>query len=377
MSDSTPVSSKPKFSLSRVLTVLLPLMLLTVGGVLYWNKTIEAETKAANEKTVLAKLGISDTGKSTPKLLDTKFTDADSNLVADPPKDPAQFIDPETIVFSYIGADDSDRQQQVWQEFTAAVAAATKKNVEYLIITKPDDQIKLLKASKLHLTAINTGKVPEAVRDAGFVPDVTFADAEGKVGHTMKFLVPADSKITKPEQLRNVQIAFVNRGSNSGFKAPLVMLMKEQGLQPLRDFDYRFTFSHDDSIAGIASKNYPAAPVASDMLARAEARGDIKPDQYRVINESEWFPSAALGHVYNLKPELVEQIKKVYKDFVWTGTGLEKEFAPSGIVKFAPADYKQQWSLIRRIDDALGPEPTVDPEMKKEPEIPETEKMAE
>ena len=109
------------------------------------------------------------------------------------------------------------------------------------------------------------------------------------------------------------------------------------------------------------------------MLARAEARGEIKPEQYRVLNESELFPSAALGHAYNLKPELVEQIKTVYRDFVWTGTGLEKEFGPSGIVKFTPADYKQQWSLVRRIDDVLGPDPAV----TTGPEIPEAEPMAE
>lgn len=372
MSDNDPVSGQPKFSLSRVLTLLLPLMLVTVGGVLYWNKSIEAETRENNEKVALKKLGLDQTGQQEPKLLDIKFLDADGDLVADPPKDPAQLIEPETIIFSYIGAEDSERQKAVWQEFTAAVAAATNKKVEYLVIPTPQEQLELLKNGKLHLTAINTGKVPEAVREGGFVPDVTFADAEGKVGHTMKFLVPADSKITKPEQLRGQRIAFVNRGSNSGFKAPMVFLMKDQGLKPLRDFEWLFTYNHDESISGIASKTYPAAPVASDMLARAEARGDIKPSQYRVINESELFPSAALGHVYNLKPELVEQIKSVYKDFNWTGTGLEKEFGPSGIVKFAPANYKQQWSLIRRIDDALGPDPAI----TSGPDIPE-EEMAE
>ena len=373
MSEKTPISGKPKFSLSRVLSLLLPLMLVTVGGVLYWNKTIEAEAREINEKSTLKKLGLDENNKPQPKVLAAEFTDADGDLVADPPQDPAQFIEPETIVFSYIGAEDSARQKVVWQEFTVAVATATGKKVDYLVINTPEEQLAALKSGKLHLTAFNTGNVPAAVRESGFVPAVTFADAQGNVGHRMKFLVPADSKITKPEQLRGQRIAFVNRRSNSGFKAPMVFLMKDLGLQPLRDFEWLFTYSHDESIAGIASKTYPAAPVASDILARAEARGEIKPEQYRVINESELFPSAALGHAYNLKPELVAQIKSVYKDFDWTGTGLGKEFGPSGIVKFAPADYKQQWSLIRRIDDALGPDPAI----TSGPEIPEPEKMEE
>jgi len=369
MCASNQSNARAAFSATRLLAVLVPVVLLIVGGVLYWNKTIEDDAKAANEKTILAKLGLNDTAKLEPKVLDRKFTDANGDLVADAPTDVAALVDPETIVFSYIGADDSARQKEVWQEFMAALAAATNKRVEYLILTKPEDQLAALKDGKLHVTAFNTGNVPAAVRTAGFVPDVVFADVAGNVGHTMKLLVPAGSKITKPEQLRGQPIAFVNRRSNSGFKAPMVYLMKDLGLRPVRDFEVLFTYSHDESIAGIASKEYAAAPVASDMLARAEARGEIKPEQYRVLNESELFPSAALGHVYNLKPELVAQIQSVYKDFVWTGTGLEKEFGPSGIVKFAPADYKQQWSLVRRIDDVLGP----DPEIMLGPEIPEAE----
>jgi phosphonate transport system substrate-binding protein len=152
--------------------------------------------------------------------------------------------------------------------------------------------------------------------------------------------------------------------------------MNDYNLAPVRDYDWAFTHGHDESIRGIATSTYVAAPVASDMLARATARGEIKPEQYRVIYESELFPSAALGHVYNLHPDLVEKIKGVYAKFEWAGTGLEKEFGPSGVAKFVPADYKQQWSLIRRIDDALGPDPVIpiDSEFPESEETPE-EKM--
>jgi phosphonate transport system substrate-binding protein len=354
MSNTMPTAGHPKFSLPRVLATLVPLMLLIGGGMWYWKNQIDTRTKETIEQTTYAKLGID---KPQKKTLDKKFTDADGDLVADAPKDPAQFVEPARLVFSYVGAEDSERQKEVWKEFIAALATATEKPVDFLIINTPDEQLEALKSGKLHLTAVNTGNVPAAVRECGFVPDVTLAESSGKIGHTMKLLVPSDSKITKPEELRGQRIAFVNRRSNSGFKAPIVLLMKDYNLKPLRDFEWLFTYSHDDSIAGIANKTYPAAPVASDMLARAEARGEIKPEQYRVISESELFPPVALGHVYNLKPELVAKINAVYKDFNWSGTGLEKEFGPSGIVKFVPADYKQQWFMIRLIDDAMGPDP--------------------
>ena len=36
--------------------------------------------------------------------LDERFQDADGNLVADPPKEPSEWLDPETLKFSYLAA---------------------------------------------------------------------------------------------------------------------------------------------------------------------------------------------------------------------------------------------------------------------------------
>ncbi len=370
MSDPVSKTAPQKFSLLRVLAVLIPSALLVVGVIYFLSNKIQADAQANDERLILEKLRL---GKPKNNRLAAEFTDANNDLVADAPTDAAKLVNPDTLIFSYIGAEDSERQKEVWQEFLAAIAAATDKKVEYLVLKTPDEQLAALKGSKLHLTGVATGAVPLAVRDYGFVPDFTLAAADGQSGHTMKLLVPAASKIREIEDLRGQRLAFVDYKSNSGYKAPLVLLMNDYNLVPVRDFDWAFTHGHDESIRGIASNTYNAAPVASDMLARATARGEIKPEQYRVIYESELFPSAALGHAYNLHPDLVTKIKDVYAKFTWTGTGLEKEFGPSGVAKFVPADYKQQWSLIRRIDDALGPDPVI----PIEPETPEPEKMAE
>jgi phosphonate transport system substrate-binding protein len=130
--------------------------------------------------------------------------------------------------------------------------------------------------------------------------------------------------------------------------------MYDFGLQPERDFEWSFTFGHDESIRGISVGDYEVAAVASDLLARAEARGDIKPDQYKVIYTSERFPPVALGYAYNLKPELAEKIKESFVGFTWEGTALETEFAEGDQNAFVPVNYKDDWSLVRRIDDAMG-----------------------
>ena len=181
-------------------------------------------------------------------------------------------------------------QQEVWKEFLEAIAANTGKKVEYLVIETPNEQLLALKEGKLHLAGINTGNVPTAVSACGFVPAYTLAKADGSFGYKMQIIVPAKSSIKSVEELKGHRIALTDRLSNSGFKAPLVLLMNDVGLYPQRDFEWSFTFGHDESIRGIATGEYEAAPIASDMLARAVSRDEIKDDQYRVIYESDGFP---------------------------------------------------------------------------------------
>ena len=346
---SRPASSD--FSMRRVLTVLIPLVALVACIFFYQRQAIEAEARQNSEKLMIEKLGLS---KPTKNRLDSQFTDENGDLVADTPKDKAQQIDPDRLVFSYIGASDAQRQQEVWKDFVDALSTATGRTVEYLVIETPDDQLRALKDGKLHIAGINTGNVPTAVSACGFVPVCTLGRPDGTYGYTMKVIVPATSLAKSVDDLRGKRLALTDRLSNSGFKAPLVLLMNDFGLYPQRDFEWSFTFGHDESIRGIIAGDYDAAPVASDMLARAESRDDIQKDQYRVIYESERFPPAALGYVYRLKPDLAEKIKEVFSSFKWEGTGLEKEFAATGVTSFVPVDYKDDWSLIRRIDDTMG-----------------------
>ena len=55
-----------------------------------------------------------------------------------------------------------------------------------------------------------------------------------------------------------------------------------------------------------------------------------------------------------MKPELSEKVREAIYSFDWSGTGVGKEFAALGADRFVPIDYKNDWALIRRIDDAMG-----------------------
>ena len=348
---AAPCSERNSFSPLRVLSILVPAAALVIGFSVYKRHAIESEVQQEGERLLLGTLGLSNPAKNR---LNAKFVDANGDLVADVPADASQQIDPDPLVFSYVGGSDSERQQAVWKEFLDALAAATGKKVEYLVLTSADEELLALQEGRLHVAGVNTGNVPAAVNTCGFVPVCTFGDNEKRTGYQVQIIVPAKSKIKDVYDLRGKEVALTERGSNSGFKAPLVLLMSDFDLRPQRDFDWVFTYGHDNSIQGIAAGKYEAAPVASDMLARAVARGDINAEDYRVIFASERFPKAAIGYVYNLKPELAAKVTEVLTNFAWAGSGLEKEFGPSGGTSFVPVNYKDDWSLIRRIDDAMG-----------------------
>ena len=170
----------------------------------------------------------------------------------------------------------------------------------------------------------------------------------------MKIIVPADSPIKDLGDLKGHRMTFVRPRSNSGCTAALVMLMKDHNLQPERDYSWGFSFGHENSIKYVAEHKFEAAAVASDILARMAARGDIAKDSFRVIYESEPFPPGVIGYVYNLTPGLQKQIGDALLSFNWAGTGLEKKFGASGWVKYAAVNYKEDWKAVREIRQTGG-----------------------
>jgi phosphonate transport system substrate-binding protein len=170
----------------------------------------------------------------------------------------------------------------------------------------------------------------------------------------MQIIVPADSPIQNLKDLKGRELTLTEPGSNSGFKAPLVYLSKE-GLQPGRDYVLRYSNGHRESIEGIAQKTFQAAAVASDVVKRAMADEPplIRKEQFRVIYQSENFPTAGFGYVWNLNPELAEKVKKAFFRFEWKGTGVEKEFGASDQTKFVAVSFKNDFAAVRAIDDAI------------------------
>ncbi len=323
-----------------------------VGAVLY---VVQIQKPTQDYVTQIKSLQLNMTGLNSPVVnrLDDKYIDHDGDMVADPPVKSSELIDPDTLAVSYLATEDPERYRDAFKEFCDNLAKVTGKHVRYELYKDADDELHALRNGKLHVAAFGTGTVPLAVDAAGFVP-VSRLGGAGENGYRMLIIVPNDSPITTIDDLKGHELGLTEPTSNSGYKAALVLLLQNKGMKPEFDFHVRYSGGQETSISKIADKTYEAAAVASDVLDRQVANGAIKRDQYQVIYKSELFPTAALGYAYNLKPELAAKVKSALLNFPWAGTGLEKEFGGGGETKFIPVNYKDDWALVRHIDDAIG-----------------------
>lgn len=154
--------------------------------------------------------------------------------------------------------------------------------------------------------------------------------------------------------IRGKTLAFTSPTSNSGFKAPSAILKADFDMIPDRDFEAVYSGKHDNSILGVANRDYPAASIANSVLSRMISRDVIKEGDVVSIYKSQTFPTTGFGVAHNLDPELKEQIRDAFFSFAWEGTSLQREFEKSNEGQFLPMTYKEFWEVIRKIDTANG-----------------------
>lgn len=317
------------------------------GYVYYTEGRVEPPDQEAAFRRLVAELEVY-------RKLDPAYADADGDLVADRPADEAKLVRPAELRFTGIPTDDPDETRAAWKDVFDRLAAAGLKAAFADDIRSPTDQLAAVKAGTLHLTAFNTGLVPGAVNTAGFVPLFCPADAAGKYGYTAEIVVRADSPAKTPADLKGKEVALVAMSSNSGGRAPLVILKDKFGLLPGRDYKFVMAGDQRQAIRQLAAGRHDAACVASDLLAREEAAGKlVKPGQFRAVyqDQGQVFPPLCFGVPHTLHPEVVAKVKAVLAEFPIPGSSLAAKYPQDA--KFAAVDYKKDWESVRAVEAAL------------------------
>lgn len=283
--------------------------------------------------------------------LDQRYCDEDGDLVADRPKDQKAWQNPATLVFSYTPVEDPSVYENVFADFMAHVAKVTGKRIRWFPAESYAAQVEAMRSGRLHIAGVASGPTAFAVNLAGFVPVAAMQRADGSVGYTLQLITHRDSSIRTPMDLKGKRVAHVAPSSNSGDIAPRA-LFKALGVEPGKDYQVLYSGKHDNSIMGVVNKDYDAAPVASTVVERMQARGMFKPGTLRIIYESTPFPRTAFGVAHNLPPELHGKIREAFVSFDFKKSKLASEF--KDIERFAPISYKEHWRDVRTIQKASG-----------------------
>lgn len=282
--------------------------------------------------------------------LDALYCDEDKDLTADTPKDKSKWKNPSTLVFTYTPVEDPAVYKDAFADFQAYLAKATGKKVIYYTVQSNAAEVEAMRSGRLHIAGFSTGPTGFAVNLAGYVPIAVKGYADQFQGYNLIVIVKKDSPFQKMSDLKGKKVAHTSASSNSGNIAPRALFPK-QGLVPDKDYKVLYSGKHDQSVLGVNSGDYDAAPVASDVFDRMAARGTVKAENFRIIYKSPRFPTSSFGYAHDLHPDLVAKIKKAFTDYRFPEK-MKKQFG--GADRFFPITYKQDWEVIRDIAAATG-----------------------
>ena len=283
--------------------------------------------------------------------LDVLYCDDDGDLVADSPKDPSKLKNPSTLVFTYTPVEDPAVYENILKPFTDHLSKVTGKRVVYYQVQSNAAEIEAMRSGRLHVAGFSTGPTGFAVNLAGAIPFAVKGNEKELQGYHLIVLVKKDSPYQKLSDLKGKKVAHTSPSSNSGNLAPRVLFPSE-GLTPDTDYKPLYSGKHDQSVMGVNSGDYDAAPVASDVYYRMVRRGQVSEDAFRIIYKSDLFPTSSFAYAHDLHPDLIAKIREAFFSFRYTPEMLK---AFEGADRFFPITYQKDWAAIRRIaEEAEG-----------------------
>ena len=282
--------------------------------------------------------------------LDALYCDENRDLVADPPKDARKFKNPSTLVFTYTPVEDPAVYENAFKPFTDYLSKCTAKRVVFYQVQSNAAEIEAMRSGRLHVGGFSTGPTNFAVNLAGAVPFAVKGDAKEWQGYQLWLIVKKDSPIKTIADIKGKKVAHVQPSSNSGNLAPRALFPKE-GVVPDKDYKVLYSGKHDQSIMGVNSGDFDAAPVASDVFKRMAERGQIKAEDFRVIWKSQTFPTSSFAYAHDLEPKLRETMLKCFYEYRFPA---EMQKAFGGADRFVPITYIKDWAVVRHVAEGSG-----------------------
>jgi phosphonate transport system substrate-binding protein len=339
---------------TRIAMLICVLAAVVYAGNAWMGMRSSRADQAASENTVVRAMGLIE---PTEKHLSSEFTDSTGSLLADPPKDPAQFIEPRTIVLAHL-ADSEEAQSMNWPDVEKHITQVTGLPVEDEIFDNGPAQLDEIKAGKITLVALHAADAPFLVNNYGYEPIAVMGNEGGAAGNKLDLIVPENSSLSRPADLKAQPNSTPHNltcsvpSSITGYRAAVTLLLENEQLRPNVDYFVTWSMKMKDSIKGIADGKYEMAAISDDKLQSMLEKGTVKQDSYRIIYSSDVIPRTTIGSFYNLKPDLAGKIREAILSFKPTGAETEDGDKP---MRLLPVDYKKDFALVRKIDDQFDP----------------------
>jgi phosphonate transport system substrate-binding protein len=288
------------------------------------------------------------------KHLASEYSDKDGNLLADTPSKPDELLDPETLMLAHYIDADVEQQLVDWEALRAALAQATGKNIILQEYQNTADDVATIKQGLIQIVAMHAADAPYVVNNAGYVPFAVLGTEPGSAhGNRLDIAVAPDSKIQQLADLRGKKLTCTAPDSMTGYRAAIIALSQQAGLQPDVDYTIAFSLGQKRSVLGLVAGEFAVSALSYDKLQSMIKKGDVQPDDLKLIYQSEVIPRLTIGYVYNLNPELAEKIQSTILAFANEG-GSPDDLTGSPM-RFFESDYRTDFQFVRNVDDNFDP----------------------
>src|SRR5690554_3636896 len=101
------------------------------------------------------------------------YCDRDGDLLPDPPRSPAAWRNPSTLVWAFSPIEDPAIYAELLKPFTEHLKACLGRQIAYYPVQTSTAEIEALRTGRLHFAGFSTGPTVVAVEQAGAVPFAT------------------------------------------------------------------------------------------------------------------------------------------------------------------------------------------------------------
>lgn len=281
--------------------------------------------------------------------LSKSYCDENKDLVADTP---SKTVTPPRLMMAASAVENADVGFKTYFPLTKYLSSCLKREVLLYPPARTGNILEGMRTGVIHIAQFTTGNTILAVNNVGAIPFASkgFSKTGQRKTYRLLLVVRSGSPYKEAADLKGKIVAHAGPTSNSGNQTPRA-LFPDLGLVPDRDYQVMYSGKHEASIDALKDGKVEAAAIASDILERAIAKGEVERDTFRSLYESTDFPTESFALSHALSPQLAAEIKKCFFSF---------DFPPSmsklleDTDRFYPTNYNKDWMLVRLMARMAG-----------------------